>query len=137
MRKPLLANASVTLTHCIRQGTGGNSYTVTLSGVSCREVSGARTGSGNGFDPNNTSQICIFAGHTTVAPQSGTGASADAASTFLAPAAFKAAEGPRRASCWTLAPEDKVQLPSGRTGVVTSVQDNRTGRCPHWYVEVT
>lgn len=53
------------------------------------------------------------------------------------PVAFKAAEDAQRVSCWTLAPEDKVQLPSGRTGVVTSVQDNRTGRCPHWYVEVT
>ena len=137
MRKPLLANASVTLTHCIRQGTGSKSYTVTLSGVSCRELSGVRTGSGNGFAPNSTTQICIFAGHTTVAPQSGTGASVDAASTFLTPAAFKAAEEPQRVSCWTLAPEDKVQLPSGRTGVVTSVQDNRTGCCPHWYVEVT
>lgn len=137
MRKPLLANASVTLTHCIRQGTSSNSYTVMLSGVSCREVSCVRTGSGNGFAPNSTTQICIFAGHTTIAPQSGTGASVDAASTFLTPVAFKAAEDAQRVSCWTLAPEDKVQLPSGRTGVVTSVQDNRTGRCPHWYVEVT
>lgn len=137
MRKPLLANASVTLTHCIRQGTSSNSYTVILSGVSCREVSCVRTGSGNGFAPNNTTQICIFAGHTTIAPQSGTGAPVDAASTFLTPAAFKAAENAQCVSCWTLAPEDKVQLPSGRTGVVTSVQDNRTGRCPHWYVGVT
>lgn len=137
MRKPLLANASIALTHSIRQGTGSNSYTVVLSGVSCREVSGVHTSSGNGFDPSNTTQICIFAGHTTAAPQSGAGASVDAASTFLTPAAFKAAEGAQRASCWTLAPEDKVQLPSGRTGIVTSVQDNRTGRCPHWYVEVT
>lgn len=137
MRKPLLANASVTLTHCIRQGTSSNSYAVMLSGVSCREVSCVRTGSGNGFAPNSTTQICIFAGHTTIAPQSGTGAPVDAASTFLTPVAFKAAEDAQRVSCWTLAPEDKVQLPSGRTGVVTSVQDNRTGRCPHWYVEVT
>lgn len=136
MRKPLLANASVTLTHCIRQGTSSNSYTVMLSGVSCREVSCVRTGSGNGFAPNSTTQICIFAGHTTIAPQSGTGAPVDAASTFT-PVAFKAAEDAQRVSCWTLAPEDKVQLPSGRTGVVTGVQDNRTGRCPHWYVEVT
>ena len=137
MRKPLLANASVTLTHCIRQGTSSNSYTVMLSGVSCREVSGVHTSSSKGFDPSNTTQICIFTGHTTVAPQSRAGAPTDAASTFLAPAAFKAAEEPQRVSCWTLAPEDKVQLPSGRTGIVTSVQDNRTGRCPHWYVEVT
>lgn len=137
MREPLLANASVTLTHCIRQGTSSNSYTVTLSGVSCREVSGVRTGSGNSFDPSSTTQICIFAGHTTVSPQSGTGTPVDAASKFLTPVAFKAAEEPQRASCWTLASEDKVQLPSGRTGIVTSVQDNRTGRCPHWYVEVT
>lgn len=137
MRKPLLANASVTLTHCIRQGTSSNSYTVMLSGVSCREVACVRTGSGNGFAPNSTTQICIFAGHTTIAPQSGTGAPVDAASTFLTSVAFKAAEDAQRVSCWTLAPEDKVQLPSGRTGVVTSVQDNRTGRCPHWYVEVT
>lgn len=82
MRKPLLANASVTITHCIRQGTSSNSYTVMLSGVSCREVSCVRTGSGNGFAPNSTTQICIFAGHTTIAPQSGTGAPVDAASTF-------------------------------------------------------
>ena len=61
----------------------------------------------------------------------------DAASTFLAPAAFKAADEAARACHWTMAPEDKVQLPSGRTGTVTSVQDNRDGRCPHWYVEVT
>ena len=137
MRKPSLANASVTLTHCIRQGTSSNSYTVMLSGVSCREVSGVHTSSGKGFAPNSTTQICIFAGHTTIAPQSGAGAPVDAASTFLTPAAFKAAENAQRVSCWTLAPEDKVQLPSGLTGVVTSVQDNRTGRCPHWYVEVT
>lgn len=141
MIKQFLANASIALTHSIRQGTGSNSYTVVLSGVSCREVSGvragARTSSGKSFDPGDTTRICIFPGHTTAAPQNGTGLPLDAASAFLAPAAFKAAEEAQRTSAWTLAPEDKVQLPSGRTGIVTSVQDNRTGRCPHWYVEVT
>lgn len=137
MRKPLLATKTVTLTHCIRAGTGGTSYTVVLRGVSCREVSAASVGSGAGFDPHNSSVICIFPGYSTAAPQSAAGASADVASTFLDPAAFKAAEETVRACRWTLAPEDKVRLPSGRTGTVTSVQDNRDGRCPHWYVEVT
>ena len=81
--------------------------------------------------------LCIFPGHTTAAPQSTAEPPADAASTFLDPAAFKAADEPARACHWTLAPEDKVTLPSGRVGTVTSVQDNRDGRCPHWYVEVT
>lgn len=43
MRKPLLATKSVTLVHCIRQGTGSTSYTTVLSGVSCREVAAAGT----------------------------------------------------------------------------------------------
>ena len=137
MRKPLLATKSVTLVHCIRRGTGSTSYTTVLSGVSCREVAaagtGAQSGAGPGFAPKSSSEICVFVGHSTAAPQSGTAASMDAASTFLVPAADEAA----RACHWTLAPEDKVTLPSGRVGTVTSVQDNRDGRCPHWYMEVT
>ena len=35
MRKPLLATKSVTLVHCIRQGTGSTSYTTVLSGGRC------------------------------------------------------------------------------------------------------
>ena len=115
MRKPLLATKSVTLVHCIRQGTGSTSYTTVLSGVSCREVAaagtGAQSGAGSGFAPKSSSEICIFPGHSTAAPQS-------------------TAEP-------SLAAEDKVTLPSGHVGTVTSVQDNRDGRCPHWYVEVT
>ena len=141
MRKPLLATKSVTLEHCIRQGTGSTSYTTVLSGVSCREVAaagtGAQSGAGSGFAPKSSSEICIFPGHSTAAPQSTAEPSLDAASTFLAPAAFKAAAEAARACHWTLAPEDKVTLPSGHVGTVTSVQDNRDGRCPHWYVEVT
>lgn len=137
MRKPLLATKSVTLVHCIRRGTGSTSYTTVLSGVSCREVAPAGTGAGSGFAPKSSSEICIFPGHTTAAPQSAAEPPSDAASTFLDPAAFKAADEPARACHWTLTPEDKVTLPSGRVGTVTSVQDNRDGRCPHWYVEVT
>ena len=141
MRTPLLANKIVGLTHCIRRGTGSTSYTVVLTNVSCREVSGiatsAATSNATGFAPRNSTVICIFPGCSTAAPQSGTVAPADAGSTFLDPAAFKAADEPARACHWTLAPEDKVFLPSGRTGVITRVQDNRDGRCPHWYVEVT
>ena len=135
MRSPLLATKSVTLVHHIRQGTDSTSYTTVLSGVSCHEVSGAKAG-GPGFNPNSSSGIRIFVGHSTAAPQNGAVAAMDAASTFLDPAAFKAADKPARACHWTLAPEDKVTLPSGRTGTVTSIQDNRDGRCPHWYVEV-
>lgn len=135
MRKPLLATKSVTLVHCIRRGTGSTSYTTVLSGVSCREVAAA--GAGSGFAPKSSSEICIFPGHSTAAPQSTAEPPSDAASTFLDPAAFKAADEPARACHWTLAPEDKVTLPSGRVGTVTSVQDNRDGHCPHWYVEVT
>lgn len=135
MRKPLLATKSVTLVHCIRAGTGSTSYTTVLSGVSCREVSGAKAG-GPGFNPGSSSEICIFVGHSAAAPQSTAESMLDAASTFLDPAAFKAADEPARACHWTLAPEDKVTLPSGRIGTVTSVQDNRDGRCPHWCVEV-
>lgn len=137
MRKPLLATKSVTLVHCIRQGTGSTSYTTVLSGVSCREVAAAGTVAGSGFAPKSSSEICIFPGHSTAAPQSTAESLLDAASTFLDPAAFKAADEAARACHWTLAPEDKVTLPSGRIGTVTSVQDNRDGHCPHWYVEVT
>lgn len=141
MRKPLLATKSVTLVHYIRRGTGSTSYTTVLSGVSCREVAaagtGAQSGAGSGFAPKSSSEICIFPGHSTAAPQSTAELPLDAASTFLDPAAFKAADEAARACHWTLAPEDKVTLPSGHVGTVTSVQDNRDGRCPHWYVEVT
>lgn len=141
MRKPLLATKTVTLMHYIRAGTGSTSYTAVLSGVSCREVAAVGTGAqsvaGSGFAPKNNTVVCIFPSHTTAAPQSTTEPPLDAASTFLDPAAFKAADEAARACHWTLAPEDKVTLPSGRVGTVTSVQDNRDGRCPHWYVEVT
>ena len=74
MRKPLLATKSVTLVHCIRRGTGSTSYTTVLSGVSCREVAaagaGAQSGAGSGFAPKSSSEICIFPGHSTAAPQS-------------------------------------------------------------------
>lgn len=106
-------------------GTGSTSYATVLSGVSCREVAaagtGAQSGAGPGFAPKSSSEICVFVGHSTAAPQSGTAASMDAASTFLAPAAFKAADEAARACHWTMAPEDKVQLPSGRTGTITSI----------------
>ncbi len=137
MRKPLLATKSVTLVHCIRRGTGSTSYTTVLSGVSCREVAAAGPGAGSGFAPKSSSEICIFPGHSAAAPQRTAEPPLDAASTFLDPAAFKVADEAARACHWTLAPEDKVTLPSGRIGTVTSVQDNRDGRCPHWYVEVT
>ncbi len=137
MRKPLLATKTVTLVHCIRRGTGSTSYTTVLSGVSCREVAAAGTGAGSGFAPKSSSEICIFPGHSTAAPQCTAEPPLDAASTFLDPVAFKAADEPARARHWTMAPEDKVTLPSGRVGIVTSVQDNRDGRCPHWYVEVS
>ena len=89
MRKPLLATKSVTLVHCIRQGTGSTSYTTVLSGVSCCEVAaagtGAQSGAGSGFAPKSSSEICIFPGHSTAAPQSTAEPSLDAASTFLGP----------------------------------------------------
>lgn len=89
MRKPLLATKSVTLVHCIRQGTGSTSYTTVLSGVSCREVAaagtGAQSGAGPGFAPKSSSEICVFVGHSTAAPQSGTAASMDAASNLSRP----------------------------------------------------
>lgn len=89
MRKPLLATKSVTLVHCIRQGTGSTSYITVLSGVSCREVAaagtGAQSGAGPGFAPKSSSEICVFVGRSTAAPQSGTAASMDAASTISRP----------------------------------------------------
>lgn len=137
MKKPILATKTIALTHCIRTGTGSTSYTTVLSCVSCREVTAAGTGTGFGFAPRGSSVICIFPGHSAAAPQRTAEPPADAASTFLDPVAFKAADEPARTCHWTLSPEDKVTLPSGRAGTVTSVQDNRDGRCPHWYVEVT
>lgn len=84
MRKPLLATKSVTLVHCIRRGTGSTSYTTVLSGVSCREVAaagaGAQSGAGSGFAPKSSSEICIFPGHSTAAPQSTAEPPSDAAS---------------------------------------------------------
>lgn len=136
MRKPLGANQTITLTHTVRKGMENDSYTVVLSGVSCHEVSGARVES-PGFARQAQTSLCIFPGHTTAA-FSGTPEQASiAGSTFITPEAFKAAEANLRSCRWTLAPEDKVLLPSGRTGTVTSIQDNRSGRCPHWYVEVS
>lgn len=89
MRKPLLATKSVTLVHYIRRGTGSTSYTTVLSGVSCREVAaagtGAQSGAGSGFAPKSNSEICIFPGHSTAAPQSTAEPSLDAASTSTLP----------------------------------------------------
>lgn len=98
MRKPLLATKSVTLVHCIRRGTGSTSYTTVLSGVSCREVAaagaGAQSGAGSGFAPKSSSEICIFPGHSTAAPQSTAEPPSDAASTFSRPSSV---QGRRRA----------------------------------------
>lgn len=135
MRAPLGTTQSVTLTHCIRQGTSEHSYTVRLSRVSVHEVNGAVV-STPGFARTGTTVLCIFPGWSTAAPE-GAEAAQEAAGCFLDPEAFRGTEDAQRAAHWTLAPEDKVQLPSGRIGTVTCVQDNRTGRCPHWYVEVS
>ena len=136
MRVPLDADQTVTLTHAVRKGTVSESYTVVLSGVSCHEATGVLA-DGSGFSHSGSStSFCIFPLYTTAA-FSGTPRQASiAGSTYLAPAAFKAADPAFRACRWTLAPEDKVLLPSGRIGTVTGIQDNRSGRCPHWYVEV-
>ena len=136
MRTPLGANQTVTLTHIVRKGTESNSYTVVLSGVSCHEVRGVHVET-PGFARQEQTSFCIFPDHTTAA-FSGTPEQASIAGrTFITPEAFKAAEAALRGCRWTLTPEDKVLLPSGRTGTVTSIQDNRSGRCPHWYVEVS
>lgn len=136
MRIPLLAGKTIVLEHRIRSGTGSSSYTTIVSGVSCWEVSGAASGSGSGFDPSNSTGVCIFVGYSKAAPQGGAETAQRVESKFLNPEAFRAAEAAQRASHWTLSPEDKITLPSGRTGTVMTVQDNRSGRCPHWYVEV-
>lgn len=136
MRKPLGADQTVTITHIIRKGTVSKSYTTVLSGVSCREVSSAHVET-PGFARQEQTSFCIFPGHTTAAPEGAAESPNPAGSTFLTPEAFKAAEAALRDRRWTVALEDKVLLPSGRTGAVTCVQDNRSGRCPHWYVEVS
>ena len=136
MRKPLGADQTVTITHIIRKGTVSESYTTVLSGVSCREVSSAHVET-LGFARQGQTSFCIFPGHTTAAPEGAAESPSPAGGTFLAPEAFKAAEAALRGRRWTVALEDKVLLPSGRTGTVTCVQDNRSGRCPHWYVEVS
>lgn len=131
MRKPLLATKSVTLVHCIRQGTGQHQL---HHGAVWRELPrGGRSRYRRTVRcrlrlcPEKRSEICIFPGHSTAAPQSTAESPLNAASTFLDPAAFKAADEAARACHWTLAPEDKVTLPSGHVGTVTSVQDNRDG----------
>lgn len=136
MRIPLGATQSVTLTHVVRKGTASDSYTVTLAGVSCHEESGVRADS-SGFSRKGVSFFCIFPGHTTAAPAEAGSTIGSAGALYLAPAAFRAADPALRGCRWTLAPEDKVQLPDGRTGTVTQISDNRGGRCPHWYVEVS
>ncbi len=137
MRTPLDADQSVTLTHTVRKGTVSDSYTVVLSGVSCHEATGVLA-DGSGFSHSGSAtSFCIFPLYTTAALSEAPEQASIAGSTFLAPAAFKAADPALRAYRWTLAPEDKVLLPSGRTGTVTGIQDNRSGRCPHWYVEVS
>lgn len=135
MRTPLRAAQTVTLTHVIRKGTASESYTTTLAGVSCHEVNGVQV-EAPGFARQDTTFFCIFPGHTTAA-FSGTPKQASIAdSTFLSPEAYKTAEPALRGCRWTMTPEDKVLLPSGRTGTIASISDNRDGRCPHWYVEV-
>lgn len=136
MRTPLGATQTITITHLVRKGTSGSSSTVALAGVSCHEVHGARTET-PGFARQEQTSFCIFPGYTTAAPEEAAERAQDAGSTYLSPEAFKAAEPAQRAGHWTVALEDKVLLPSGRTGTVTCIQDNRTGRCPHWYVEVS
>lgn len=137
--RPLHADKTLRLTHCIRHGTATAQYSTTLSGVSCREVrtavTGARSGSGLGFADQSSTSICIFVGHSKAATDSS--AAQNVQNTYLTPADFKTADESQRAGHWTVAPEDKVLLPSGRTGTVTRVQDNRDGRCPHWYLEVS
>ena len=135
MRKPLLATKRVTFQHTIRKGTVSTSYTTVLTNVSCHETSGAQVES-PGFAPSHNTEICIFPQHSQRATGEDTEAATPAGSTFLAPEAFRAADETVRASHWTLAPEDKVILSSGHTGTVLRVQDNRSGHCPHWYVEV-
>lgn len=139
MRTPLGATQTVALTHTVRKGTASESYTTVLTGVSCHEANGVAA-DGSGFSHANTQQgvtfFCIFPNHTTAA-FSGTPKQASlAGSTFLSSDAFKAADAALRGCRWTLSPEDKVILPSGRGAMVTSITDNRIGRCPHWYVEV-
>lgn len=135
MRTPLRATQTITLTHIIRKGTASESYTTTLAGVSCHEVSSIQVES-PGFARQDTTSFCIFPEHTTAA-FSGTPEQASiAGSTFLTPEAYKAADAALRGCRWTVALEDKVQLPSGRVSTVSSISDNRGGRCPHWYVEV-
>lgn len=140
MRSPLHAGQSIRLTHTVRRGTATNSYTVVLSQVSCREVdsvSPSSPGFSHSGGRSGATGICIFTGWSKAAPAEAPERAADAAGQFLTPEAFRAADEAVRASGWTLALEDKVLLPSGRTGTVTSIQDNRSGRCPHWYVEVS
>lgn len=136
MRIPLGATQKLLITHVVRKGTTSESYTVTLSGVSCHEETGVRA-EAPGFARQSTSFFCIFPGHTTAAPAAAPEVIGAAGSLYLNPAAFHAAAPALRGCRWTLAPEDKVQLPSGRTGTVTRISDNRDGRCPHWYVEVS
>ena len=136
MRKPLGADQTVTITHIIRKGTASESYTTVLSGVSCREVSSAHVET-PGFARQEQTSFCIFPSHTTAVHSGAAESPKPADSTFLAPEAFRAAEAALRGCQWTVALEDKVRLPSGRTGTVTCIQDNRSGRCPHWYVEVS
>lgn len=136
MRVPLDAHQTVTLTHIVRKGTVSDSYTVLLSGVSCHETNGVLADGGGFSHSDNSTSFCIFPLYTTAALSDAPEQASAAGDTYLAPAVFKAADPALRSCRWTLAPEDKVLLPSGRTGTVVSVQDNRTGRCPHWYVEV-
>lgn len=136
MRVPLDAHQTVTLTHIVRKGTVSASYTVVLSGVSCHETNGVLADGGGFSHSDNSTSFCIFPLYTTAALSDAPEQASAAGDTYLAPAAFKAADPALRSCRWTLAPEDKVLLPSGRTGTVTSIQDNRSGRCPHWYVEV-
>lgn len=135
-RKPLLANDSIKIEHRASAGASDVVYTITLTGVSCHEAHGVRV-STPGFQQQATTEICIFPGFSQAATESPAEGSSTTDSTYLDPAAFKATESPRRAQYWTMDKEDIVYLPSGRKGRITNIEDNRAGRCPHWFVEVT
>lgn len=137
MRTPLQATQRVTVTHTVRRGTETCSYTAALTQVSCHEsdsVYASTPGFAHQSGRIGGTTLCIFS-HYSAVGLSETAGLAD--ELYLAPEVFRAADEAARASHWTLALEDKVTLPSGRTATVTSIQDNRAGRLPHWYVEVS
>lgn len=135
--RPIQADKMIRLEHRVYDGASGSDmvYLTTLYGVSCREVHGASPTS-SGFSDHSTTQLSIFPGHTLVTPSGATGAAYPAEDRLVSPEAFNATEAALRGSWWTMAPEDKVELPSGLTGKITRIEDNTAGRCAHWFVEV-